>query len=131
MLMINMAKHNFMERSIVTRAEWLSRLKTGDAVLLRTQLRTYHGVADRSDGERLWVLFAMGDAINSATWVDPITGANPQTHVAILPPQEHEPTDAREGVKTGDLGQLHYDPLPNHQPDCSASEIGIFEWEAQ
>lgn len=97
----------------MTRAEWLSRLKTGDAVLLRTQLRTYPAVVDRSDGERLWVLFAMGDAINSATWVDPRTGENPQTHVAILQQPEHESTDAREGVKSGEFGTLQHDPLPN------------------
>lgn len=112
----------------MTRAEWLSQLKAGEAVLLRTQLRTYPCRVDRNDGERLWVLFALGDALNSATWVDRATGVNPQTHIAILQPQEPEATDAREGVKTGEFGELQADPPTNNCQDSSAPKIADFSW---
>jgi len=110
----------------MTRNEWLSTLKFGDPVLLRTQLRTYDAVVDRDDGERLWILFALNDTLSSAVWVSPKTGANAITNVSIHPRPPLDAHDAQEGVKTGEFGALRDYPLPWHSQDGSAPKIEVF-----
>lgn len=93
----------------MTRAEWLSTLRHGDPVVLRTQLRAYRGFADRRDGRRLWVIFALREHSESATWVDPITGANAHTGTAIYPIDDERFQETLQCVETSC-------PLPNHHP---------------
>ncbi len=98
----------------MNRNEWLSNLKFGDPVLLRTQLRTYDAVVDRDDGERLWIMFELNDTLSSAVWVSPKTGANAITKVSIHPLPALDAQDAHECVKTGEFGALRDDPPPYH-----------------
>ena len=83
------------------RAEWLANLAIGDPVVLRTQLRTYRGFADRRDGHRLWVIFALREHSESATWVDPITGANAHTGTSIYPIDDEQFKEVLQGCDGG------------------------------
>lgn len=63
----------------MTRTEWLASLRVGDRVRLVTPCGIHGATVESFRDGRLWVLWALGHACDlgySATWVDPLTGAN-------------------------------------------------------
>ena len=64
---------------MVSRAVWLGNLVAGDPVNLVTSCGIHQASIEGLRDHRLWVIWTLGYACefgHSATWVDPLTGAN-------------------------------------------------------
>lgn len=110
----------------MTRNEWLSQLHPGAPATLRTKTREFPATVHARDGDQVWILYAIGDGLESATLVDLATGENPKTGYAIFPWQEQATADVREGSNEALQGaQLDYQ-LPRYSHDDSAPQIAEF-----
>jgi hypothetical protein len=111
----------------MTRNEWLAQLAHGDSVLLRTKTREFPATAHIGNGNKIWVIYAVGDGIESAASVDRETGENEKTGYAIFQWQVPATTDVREGTKEPLQGAQRDDP-PCYSQEDSAPQIASF-WE--
>ncbi len=110
----------------MTRNEWLAQLERGDPVLLRTKTRDFPAAVNSTSGDQVWILYALGDGLESGTLVDRATGKNHKTGYAIFPWQEPATTDALEGTKEDLQGAQRDDPLPRYSQYDSAPQIAEF-----
>lgn len=110
----------------MTRNEWLSQLDHGDRVLLRTKTRDFPAAVNSTSGDQAWILYALGDGLESATLVDRETGESHKTGYAIFPWQEPATADVREGTNEALQEAQRDDPLPCYSQDDSAPQIAEF-----
>mgnify|MGYP000989411966 CR=1 FL=1 len=110
----------------MTRNEWLAQLAHGDMVLLRTKTREFPAAVNSASGDQVWILYALGDGLESATLVDRATGENAKTGYAIFPCQEPATADVREGTNEALQGAQRDGPLPCYSTEDSAPQIASF-----
>lgn len=67
------------------REEWLSTLKIGSRVVVKTQIKSYDGVVEHIEDGKIWVIYPIGQYGSGAINVSLDTGTNRQSRISIFP----------------------------------------------
>lgn len=67
------------------RQEWLSTLQVGSRVVVKTQIKSYDGVVERIDDNKIWVIYSISQYSSGTVNVSLNTGENRQARVSIFP----------------------------------------------
>lgn len=67
------------------RQEWLSTLQVGSRVVVKTQIKSYDGVVEHIEDNKIWVIYSIGQYGSGTINVSSNTGENRQARVAIFP----------------------------------------------
>lgn len=68
-----------------TRKEWLSALKIGSRVVVKTQIKSYDGVVEHIEDDKIWVIYPIGQYGSGTINVSLDTGTNRQSRISIFP----------------------------------------------
>lgn len=67
------------------RQEWLSTLRVNSRVVVKTQIKSYDGVIERIDDDKIWVMCPIGQYGSSVINVNSNTGENCKARMSIFP----------------------------------------------
>ena len=67
------------------RQEWLSTLRVNSHVVVKTQIKSYDGVIEHIDGDKIWVIYPIGRYGSGAINVNLHTGENRPARISIFP----------------------------------------------
>lgn len=68
-----------------TGKEWLSALKVGSRVVVKTQIRSYNGIVECIEDGKIWVIYSLGQHASGAISVNLDTGRNDKLRMSIFP----------------------------------------------
>ena len=68
-----------------TGKEWLSALKIGSRVVVKAQIKSYDGVIEHIEDDKIWVIYPIGQYGSGAISVNLSTGENRQARMSIFP----------------------------------------------
>lgn len=67
------------------RQEWLSTLQVSSRVVVKTQIKSYDGVVERIEDDKIWVIYPIGRYGSGVINVNLSTGENRKARISILP----------------------------------------------
>ena len=67
------------------RQEWLSTLQVNSRVIVKTQIKSYDGVIEHIEDDKIWVIYPIGRYGSGVINVNSNTGENRQARISILP----------------------------------------------
>ena len=67
------------------RQEWLSTLRVNSRVVVKTQIKSYDGVIEHIEGDKIWVIYPIGRYGSGVINVNLDTGENRQARISIFP----------------------------------------------
>jgi hypothetical protein len=67
------------------RQEWLSTLQVNSRVVVKTQIKSYDGVVERIEDDKIWVIYPIGRYGSDVINVNLSTGENRKARISIFP----------------------------------------------
>lgn len=67
------------------RQEWLSTLQVSSRVVVKTQIKSYDGVVERIEDDKIWVIYPIGRYGSDVINVNLSTGENRKARISIFP----------------------------------------------
>lgn len=67
------------------RKEWLDALNVNSRVIVKTQIKSYDGVIEHIEGDKIWVIYPIGQYGSGAINVNLHTGENRPARISIFP----------------------------------------------
>lgn len=67
------------------RQEWLSTLQVNSRVVVKTQIKSYDGVVERIEDDKIWVIYPIGRYGSGVINVNLSTGENRKARISIFP----------------------------------------------
>lgn len=67
------------------RQEWLSTLRVNSRVVVKAQIKSYDGVIEHIEDDKIWVIYPIGQYGSGAISVNLSTGENRQARMSIFP----------------------------------------------
>lgn len=67
------------------RQEWLSTLQVNSRVVVKTQIKSYDGVVEHIEDDKIWVIYPIGRYGSGTINVNSDTGENRKARIFISP----------------------------------------------